>query len=134
MPTSPRAHLRLPIARRRLSEVEARFYAAEVILALDHVHSHGLLYRDTKPENIMVNERTGHIMLIDFDLAERADPAAEAEAAEEEEGLPEPSPKSAVPPLASRMSEAWESREGTSGTGTEETVRGIEDEEEEEEV
>ena len=63
-----------------------------------------------------------------------ADPAAEAEAAEEEEGLPEPSPKSAVPPLASRMSEAWESREGTSGTGTEETVRGIEDEEEEEEV
>lgn len=62
-------------------------------------------------------------------LEERPDDDAEfAEVEVEEEGLPDPSPRSAVPPLASRISEAWDKREGTSGTGTAEAVRGIEEE------
>ncbi|XP_057818467.2 serine/threonine-protein kinase UCNL isoform X1 [Cryptomeria japonica] len=52
----------------RFSESAARFYAAEVVLALDYLHQHGILYRDLKPENILV-QGNGHIMLTDFDLS-----------------------------------------------------------------
>lgn len=52
------------------SESAIRFYAAEVILALEHLHGQGIVYRDLKPENILV-QSTGHIMLTDFDLSTR---------------------------------------------------------------
>ncbi|KAJ7961641.1 Kinase family protein [Quillaja saponaria] len=45
-----------------------RFYAAEIVLALEYLHSLGIVYRDLKPENIMIQEN-GHIMLVDFDLS-----------------------------------------------------------------
>ncbi|KAL5974604.1 hypothetical protein ACLOJK_031274 [Asimina triloba] len=47
-----------------------RFYAAEVLLALEYLHMLGVVYRDLKPENILVRE-DGHIMLSDFDLSLR---------------------------------------------------------------
>ncbi|GLJ23604.1 hypothetical protein SUGI_0447040 [Cryptomeria japonica] len=50
------------------SENVIRFYAAEIILALEHLHSVGIVYRDLKPENVLVQE-DGHIMLTDFDLS-----------------------------------------------------------------
>ena len=40
-----------------------------MLLALELVHSVGFVYRDLKPENVMVNESTGHVVLVDFDLA-----------------------------------------------------------------
>ncbi|XP_068655923.1 protein kinase PINOID-like [Aristolochia californica] len=46
----------------------ARFYAAEVLLALEYLHLLGIIYRDLKPENILVRS-DGHIMLSDFDLS-----------------------------------------------------------------
>lgn len=54
--------------KHRLSEAHAKFYAAEVLIALEYLHLLGIIYRDLKPENILVHE-SGHIMLSDFDLA-----------------------------------------------------------------
>ncbi|XP_051113900.1 serine/threonine-protein kinase D6PKL1-like [Andrographis paniculata] len=51
-------------------EHAARFYVAEVLLALEYLHMLGIVYRDLKPENILVRE-DGHIMLTDFDLSLR---------------------------------------------------------------
>lgn len=53
---------------RRFSENLARFYAAEIYLALRYLHKEHVVYRDLKPENIIL-DRTGHIKLIDFGLA-----------------------------------------------------------------
>ncbi|KAK1375767.1 serine/threonine-protein kinase D6PKL1 [Heracleum sosnowskyi] len=55
---------------RYFTEQAARFYVAEVLLALEYLHMLGIVYRDLKPENIMVREN-GHIMLTDFDLSLR---------------------------------------------------------------
>lgn len=52
------------------SEQAARFYVAEVLLALEYLHLLGVVYRDLKPENVLVRE-DGHIMLSDFDLSLR---------------------------------------------------------------
>lgn len=48
--------------------MDGRFYAAEVLLALEYLHMMGIVYRDLKPENVLVRE-DGHIMLSDFDLS-----------------------------------------------------------------
>jgi len=48
-----------------------RFYAAEVLLALEYLHLMGFVYRDLKPENILLHG-SGHIMLTDFDLSKQA--------------------------------------------------------------
>nr|AHZ63844.1 neochrome 2 [Cylindrocystis sp. VAZE] len=50
------------------SEELARFYAAEVLLALEYLHCQGIIYRDLKPENLLIGEG-GHIVLTDFDLS-----------------------------------------------------------------
>ncbi|GAB2235855.1 hypothetical protein Drorol1_Dr00026298 [Drosera rotundifolia] len=50
------------------TEEAARFYVAEVLLALEYLHMLGVVYRDLKPENILVRD-DGHIMLSDFDLS-----------------------------------------------------------------
>lgn len=55
---------------RYFTEPAARFYVAEVLLALEYLHLLGVIYRDLKPENILVRE-DGHIMLSDFDLSMR---------------------------------------------------------------
>lgn len=55
---------------RIFSEQAARFYAAEVLLAIEYLHMLGVVYRDLKPENILLRE-DGHIMLSDFDLSLR---------------------------------------------------------------
>ncbi|KAF4349262.1 hypothetical protein F8388_024229 [Cannabis sativa] len=62
--------LRQKQTTRSFSEQAARFYVAEVLLALEYLHMLGVVYRDLKPENILVRE-DGHIMLSDFDLSLR---------------------------------------------------------------
>ncbi|EPS64845.1 hypothetical protein M569_09933 [Genlisea aurea] len=63
----------------RFSPAAARFYAAEVLVALEYLHMMGVIYRDLKPENVLVRD-DGHIMLTDFDLSLCADavPAIES--------------------------------------------------------
>ncbi|OUT22421.1 hypothetical protein CAS74_002148 [Pichia kudriavzevii] len=46
----------------------AKFYSAEVLLALEYLHSHNIIYRDLKPENILIS-KSGHIKLADFGFA-----------------------------------------------------------------
>lgn len=49
----------------------ARFYVSELLLGLEHLHSLGIIYRDLKPENVMLDEK-GHVMLTDFGLSKVA--------------------------------------------------------------
>nr|AML79401.1 putative LOV domain-containing protein [Drakaea elastica] len=51
-----------------LKEDAVRFYAAEVVIALEYLHCQGIIYRDLKPENILL-QKDGHISLTDFDLS-----------------------------------------------------------------
>ncbi|KAG5515407.1 hypothetical protein RHGRI_036457 [Rhododendron griersonianum] len=51
-----------------LREDAVRFYAAEVIVALEYLHCQGIIYRDLKPENVLL-QSNGHVSLTDFDLS-----------------------------------------------------------------
>jgi serum/glucocorticoid-regulated kinase 2 len=51
----------------RFDENRSRFYAAELLCALEHLHIFNVVYRDLKPENILL-DYTGHIALCDFGL------------------------------------------------------------------
>ncbi|KAK3895161.1 hypothetical protein Pcinc_001127 [Petrolisthes cinctipes] len=52
---------------RVFAEPRARFYAAEICLAMAYMHSKGIVYRDLKPENILLDTE-GHVVLTDFGL------------------------------------------------------------------
>ncbi|WFD49710.1 serine/threonine protein kinase, AGC [Malassezia furfur] len=56
---------------RCLAEEDAKFYAAEVVAALEYLHLMGFIYRDLKPENILLHH-SGHLMLSDFDLSAKS--------------------------------------------------------------
>ncbi|XP_057449080.1 phototropin-1-like isoform X2 [Lotus japonicus] len=51
-----------------LREDSVRFYAAEVVVALEYLHCQGIIYRDLKPENVLL-QSSGHVSLTDFDLS-----------------------------------------------------------------
>ncbi|KAL6850229.1 hypothetical protein ACP4OV_020856 [Aristida adscensionis] len=62
--------LRQKQPNKHFNEQGARFYASEVLLAIEYLHMLGIVYRDLKPENVLVRDG-GHIMLSDFDLSLR---------------------------------------------------------------
>ena len=53
---------------KRFPNPVAKFYAAEVTLALDYLHGQGIIYRDLKPENLLL-DRHGHLKITDFGFA-----------------------------------------------------------------
>lgn len=56
------------IVREKLTESTACFILGQLILAVEYLHSKGILYRDMKPENILI-ARDGYIKLTDFGLS-----------------------------------------------------------------
>jgi len=50
----------------------AKFYAAEVAMALNYLHTHEIIYRDLKPENILLSD-DGHIKIADFGFAKHCE-------------------------------------------------------------
>jgi len=54
--------------RERFREKEVRIYIGEIILALEHLHKLGIIYRDIKLENILLDS-SGHVVLTDFGLS-----------------------------------------------------------------
>jgi serine/threonine protein kinase len=49
-------------------EDRAKIYIAEIVLALKDLHSRNIIYRDLKPDNVVI-DNDGHIKLIDFGMA-----------------------------------------------------------------
>eukprot|EP00906_Rhabdomonas_costata_P021798 RCo031598 len=68
LPGGDMAHYLDRCIGKRFSESLARFYAAEVLTALQYIHDYGSIYRDLKPENILLDAQ-GHACLSDFGLA-----------------------------------------------------------------
>ncbi|KAI3806181.1 hypothetical protein L1987_22077 [Smallanthus sonchifolius] len=62
------SHLQKKQTEKMFSDGVIRFYAAELVIALEYLHGLGIVYRDLKPDNIMIQEN-GHLMLVDFDLS-----------------------------------------------------------------
>ena len=52
----------------RFPEERAKFYTAQIILALEYVHSLDIIYRDLKPENVLLDSK-GNVRLTDFGLS-----------------------------------------------------------------
>ena len=52
----------------KFPEQRTRFYAAEITCALEHIHSLNIIYRDLKPENVLL-DAMGHVRLTDFGLS-----------------------------------------------------------------
>ena len=57
-------------------EKTARFYICEIICALEFLHRHNIVYRDLKPDNILIDE-DGHVKLADFGLCKKLPEVAE---------------------------------------------------------
>jgi hypothetical protein len=57
-------------SKRSFDESQARFYAANVFLAFEYLHINNVLYRDLKPENVLLDSN-GYLKLTDFGFAKR---------------------------------------------------------------
>ncbi|XP_038825322.1 casein kinase II subunit alpha'-like isoform X2 [Salvelinus namaycush] len=61
----------------KLTDFDIRFYVYELLKALDYCHSMGIMHRDVKPHNVMIDHQMRKLRLIDWGLAEFYHPAQE---------------------------------------------------------
>jgi len=54
----------------RFPEETSRFYASEILLSFEYLHSMDVIYRDLKPENLLL-EKSGHVKITDFGFAKK---------------------------------------------------------------
>jgi serine/threonine protein kinase len=73
VPGGDLAHYLKRVPGGKLSVADAKFYFAEVALAINHLHTHHIMYRDLKPDNVLLNME-GHVALADFGFAKCVDP------------------------------------------------------------
>lgn len=57
-------------AKGRFDEATVKFYAAQLVLGLEYLHQKGIVHRDMKLENILLDEE-GYIKIIDYGLAKK---------------------------------------------------------------
>jgi serine/threonine protein kinase len=55
-------------ARKRLTESVVKFYAIQIAMAVGYLHSKGIMHRDLKLENVLVDQN-GYLKIIDYGLA-----------------------------------------------------------------
>merc|ERR1719321_1439490 len=60
-----------------LTELDIRYYILEILKALDYCHSQGIMHRDVKPHNVMIDHDQRKLRLIDWGLAEFYHPSRE---------------------------------------------------------
>ena len=56
--------------QKTFTDMEARHYLYQLLRAIQYSHSHGIMHRDVKPQNILYDRETGQLRLIDWGLAE----------------------------------------------------------------
>ena len=56
----------------KLTESKARYYIAEIAFAINFLHENNILYRDLKPDNVLI-AKDGHIKLTDFGMSKKID-------------------------------------------------------------
>jgi casein kinase II subunit alpha len=61
----------------KLSDFDVRYYIFELLKALDFCHSRGIMHRDVKPHNVMIDHERRQLRLIDWGLAEFYHPGTE---------------------------------------------------------
>ncbi|KAJ1674101.1 Casein kinase II subunit alpha, partial [Spiromyces aspiralis] len=61
----------------RFTDTDVRYYIFELLKALDYAHSQGIMHRDVKPHNVMIDHEQRKLRLIDWGLAEFYHPGTE---------------------------------------------------------
>eukprot|EP00029_Vermamoeba_vermiformis_P003670 TRINITY_DN1420_c0_g1_i1.p1 TRINITY_DN1420_c0_g1~~TRINITY_DN1420_c0_g1_i1.p1 ORF type:complete len:294 (+),score=45.16 TRINITY_DN1420_c0_g1_i1:54-935(+) len=90
----------------RLTEEQTRFFAAELLLALEHLHIRNIIHRDIKPENMLLDDKF-HLKLIDFSSAKIMGPSP-LERAKSFTGTAEYTPPELLTPQGvGRMGDIW---------------------------
>lgn len=62
-------------ANKRLPEASVKFYALQICMAIGYLHSKGIMHRDLKLENILIDE-SGYLKIIDYGLAKTLQPGS----------------------------------------------------------